>query len=187
QVDLILVALIPLLSSKGWKAGYAAAFITLKPISAIIILPWFIIQWLREQPKTVLYFVLASLCIHLAPLLIEPRILFEWISVIMNSGTDHYLGGIGVWLLDGIHPLFLLLSSLVLIALALISKRAAVSRALLALANPFAMFYHAVYLINERSSVRSILMANLGFVLAAITKSLAPLILIPTAFLMESE
>lgn len=186
QVDLILVALIPFLSLKGWRPAIAAAIITLKPISAFVILPWFLIRWLAKDRSSFGKFLFATSAVHIWPLFIRPSVIFDWIVTIFRSGTGHYYGGIGVWLLGSIPAWLLVLVSLSLAIFALLTHLPEKSRTLLALANPYAMFYHTVYLVGE-SSLSTIAMANAGIIIALILKSPIPLILVPLSFLVKDN
>lgn len=147
QVDLILAAFIPWLNEKGWKPVAAAILLSLKPITAITILPWFMIQWAIKDRPTLFKTLGIGGAIHLAPILIRPTILKEWISVILESGTGHYAGGVGIWLASTWIPTwFLILTAVFAVILALRSRNENLSRALLTLASPFAMPYHLVML-----------------------------------------
>lgn len=182
QVDLIFVALVPFLKEKEWKAPVAAAIITLKPISAIVILPWFLVRWLLYDRKTFIRFVKYAIIIQAWPLLVRPQVVIEWIGTILGTGTGHYLGGFGIWLFDSLSFPILAASSLLIICFGLITDTAHRSRIYLSLANPYAMFYHAVYLVSDVPT-STILAANLGFLLALINRSPLFLMLIPIAFL----
>lgn len=148
QVDLILAATIPWLNEKGWKPVAAAIVLSLKPITAVVILPWFMVRWAMRDRGILLRVLSIGGAVHIAPLIYRPTILKEWVDTILRSGTDHYAGGVGIWLANPWIPTWVLFLVAVLISSIALGSNENISRALLMMASPFAMPYHTVMLIG---------------------------------------
>lgn len=147
QNDFFFFALIPLLRRKDWTSVVAATLLTLKPQIAIIILPWFLVRWLRDDPRLISKFIALSLILHTAPVFFRPDIYSEWLPS-MALGMDHKAGGIGIWQLNGILPTWIIaLSALLMVVLGLLSNEK-VGRTLLLIANPVLTWYDAVFLMD---------------------------------------
>jgi hypothetical protein len=184
QVDLILASFIPWLNEKGWKSVAAAIILSLKPITAIVVLPWFMVRWARHDRRKLLRVLSIGGCVHIAPLIYRPTILREWASTILRSGTDHYAGGVGIWLASPWMPTwFLFLIAVILVLIALRSNEN-ISRCLLTLASPFAMPYHTIMLVGSAPARLVIPVSVLATALLATTIFHPFIALIPVAILL---
>lgn len=148
QMDLVFVALVPYLARKGWEAPVAAALITLKPIIAVIVLPWYAIRWFLRDRGLLGRFVVISLAVHSWPLLLRPTVWSEWIEIVFGSAPRHYFGGVGIWLLDGL-PAWLMILWTASLCIAALYNSERVARSLLLLASPFSAPYHSALLVGS--------------------------------------
>ena len=82
QLDIFYLWLALYLPSGGWKAVIAGVLITTKPQIAFIALPWFLVQWLLHDRRSLLRWGGLTLALHLAPLLYDPNIYANWATVL---------------------------------------------------------------------------------------------------------
>lgn len=97
QLDLLLLYLAAKVRDAPqteWRAPILAALVTLKPQLAIVLLPWFVIRWLRDayrgsKHSSIVIFVLATVLIHGFPILLEPRLYRIWFER-TNAGITEW-------------------------------------------------------------------------------------------------
>jgi hypothetical protein len=87
QLDIFYLWMSLFLTSGGWKAVIAGALITTKPQIAFIALPWFLVQWLLHDRRTLLRWGSLTFTLHLLPLLYDFHIYAKWIPV-LNGQVD---------------------------------------------------------------------------------------------------
>ena len=85
QLDIFYLWLALFLPSSGWKAVIAGVLITTKPQIAFIALPWFLVQWLLHDRRTLLRWAGLTLALHLLPLLYDPNIYAHWATVLQGQ------------------------------------------------------------------------------------------------------
>ena len=81
QIDFFLFSLSTFLESDKWYAPAAAAFITLKPQLAMIVLPYFLLDWLLHKRKQLVQWVLCSLAFQGFPLLLNSEHVRKLVAV----------------------------------------------------------------------------------------------------------
>jgi hypothetical protein len=167
-----------------WLPVLAGAFLTLKPQLAAVILPWFLVRWLKYERGLLLRWGGVTLALHLLPLLLAGDIYQQWWLALNGvsemkigvSGGIFVLGGAGLpmWLLAGLGG-----------ALALwgwfqdeITCRAAQLSAF-----PLTIWYDDVLLTGIGPARLMVPLSWLAFVGAAVVKSSLPLLIIPVATL----
>lgn len=64
----------------GWRGGILGALITLKPQTAIVLLPWHLVDWLKHDRKTFAKWVVCTLLLWGLPLLWRPDWLTTWLT-----------------------------------------------------------------------------------------------------------
>ncbi len=69
----------------GWRGAILGAFITMKPQSAIILLPWHLVNWLKTDRKTLGQWVICTALLWGVPLLWRPDWLSTWLG---GRGAD---------------------------------------------------------------------------------------------------
>jgi hypothetical protein len=188
QVDLLLVLALGLLDRRGWKAAIGATLFTLKPILGAVVLPWYLWRWLRGDRVTLARFLGLSLAVHLWPLLIRPTVWREWFEIIfLHGGTANYFGGVGLWVFASTVPMsLLLLGSLALGAAGVWLGNARTSRALLLLASPFSLPYHASVLTGTAPDIVLAVASLAGLIGFVASGSDTWFILMPLAALVGS-
>jgi hypothetical protein len=143
----------------GWSGAFLAAFISLKPQSAIILLPYHLWRWLRHDRATLWKFPLACLAVWGWPFLVYPTWFSDWLaglnvtsappiySAANTTGLFSILRALGVPLYPPYDAATLLpvalLGGLGLLALlwALRQNDEAMTRAAALLANPLGLIY----------------------------------------------
>jgi hypothetical protein len=79
QLDCLLLGLLGLVKEDKW-AGWAVALLTLKPQIVVLLLPWLIWHWWRENKRALRDFGIASLVIWGGSFALAPNWFSEWRS-----------------------------------------------------------------------------------------------------------
>lgn len=145
NMDLAAVWLAQWLDRKDWKSIAAALLITLKPQMAFILLPYWLVKWLRTDRVRLAWFAAISFTAHAIPILFRPTIYSEWIAAVSTYGTNpDNVAPPGLFAL-GLHPFTLALAAGI-IGLAILTGREAVARAALFFCLPAGHTYDAATL-----------------------------------------
>jgi len=149
QVDLVLWALGYRLT-RGWPSALAAAVITLKPQVALIILPWHLWRWLREDRHTLKWFVLISAVIWGFSFPLDPSWPLRWRAAVPPLGRLSRSNSPGIWSLEKLTPYAWPILTAVSIALFIwgLSQTRPVGWAATALASPSGLFYDLLILME---------------------------------------
>lgn len=145
NMDLAAVWVAQWLNRKDWKSVAAAVAITLKPQMAFILLPYWLVKWLRTDRPRLAWFAAISITAHALPLLFRPTIFAEWIAAVSTYGTNpDNVAPPGLFAL-GLNPLTLALAA-ALIGLAILTGKEAIARATLFFCLPAGHTYDAATL-----------------------------------------
>lgn len=185
QIDLALVALATFLPRKDWKSVAAAALITLKPQVALLLLPFWLIQWLVADRRRLVAFVGATALVQGWPLLVNPTLYGRWLDRIFVYGGGAARAGAspGIWSLPvGGTIIAAAAGSLVIGAIvASLRKREWLARSALVLSTPTGHAYDAVALVGSAPAWLLIPLSWLALVAAHAVGSFAPLAVISLA------
>jgi hypothetical protein len=87
QIDIFFLWLARRIPTRGWKAVLLGALLTLKPLIAFIVLPWFLLQWVIHDRKTLLQWMLVTTALQLSPPLVDLFIYQKWLASIQAQKT----------------------------------------------------------------------------------------------------
>ena len=188
QVDLVLWALGSRLHT-GWRSALAGAVITLKPQVALIVLPWTLWRWLREDRRTLGMWAALTVGLWGCLFPIDPTWPRRWRSAVPPLGPLSRGNSPGLWSLERLlpqaWPVLLVLSAAVLVW-GLFQSRP-VSWAATALANPSGMFYDLLVLMEAAPSW---LMVPLSWVVVGLSlwwRAIFPWLIIPLAVILYNR
>ena len=89
----------------GWRGAVLGALLTMKPQSAIILLPWHLVDWLKHDRKTLAKWFVSTAVLWGLPLLWRP----DWIQTwLMGRGADAnliYSASVSTGLFSILRPL----------------------------------------------------------------------------------
>ena len=108
QIDLFFMWLAVYLPKGGWKAVVAAVLLTMKPQIALVVLPWFLVRWLKTNQRLVISWLAGTLVFQLLPLILSASIFQDWLTalqsaygwkMILSSGVFSMTAfGVPIWL-----------------------------------------------------------------------------------------
>lgn len=165
--------------SSSWIPALAGAFLTLKPQLAVVILPWFLLRWLRSERGILLRWGGISLLMHVLPLLYDPGIYQKWLTALqgvseMKIGVS---GGIFAFGQIGLPTWLLAVVGIGLAAWGWFQKEA-VSRPAQLLAFPLTIWYDNVVLVGIGPAWLMVGVSWLAFGWATLVQNSLPLVLI---------
>jgi len=181
QIDIIFLWVSTLLTSKQtWKKVLAAVVLTLKPQIAFIILPWVLVRWLKQQPKTVLLWGIGCLFLHGLPLLIDRGIYSKWIEATRIYSENRMLLSPGIFGLTNFSISIWVLSIFALAIMIFgLFQNEAISRTAQILALPMGIWYENIFLVGVLSWKWLVPISWVCYILAYLLKTSSVLILIP--------
>ena len=180
QIDIFFLWLASLMPSRGWKAALIGALLTLKPQVAFIVLPWFFLQWVIHERKTLLQWLLITAALQLSPLLIDPFLFQKWMVSIQTHKDWRMLASPGVFALSNLNVSMVII---ILIALAIcilgIRHDPMTSRAAQLLALPMGLWYENVLLLGSVPWWLVVPVSWLAFYAGTLVHSNYPFVIIP--------
>ncbi len=188
QIDIIFLWVSTFLISKQtWKKVLAAVILTLKPQIAFIVLPWLLIRWIKQQPKTILFWLVGCIFLHGLPLIIDPGIYTKWLEATQAYSSDRILLSPGVFGLANFEvPIWLLIVFAIVIMVFGLFQNEKLSRNAQIIALPMGIWYENVFLVGAASWKWLVPISWICYVLAYFLKTSVILILIPiSAFVIQ--
>lgn len=115
NVDVLFVALAAFIKPNR-RGALIAAFITVKPQLAILLLPFFLLTWLRENRRLLIWWLGFTAALWGIPARLFPAMTREWLTGVTSGAFGHSLGNSpGLWSLTFIPaPIILLLCAVVM-------------------------------------------------------------------------
>jgi hypothetical protein len=188
QLDFLFLWVAGFLPKGGWKAVAAAVIITLKPQIALIILPWFLVRWLKSNPRSVAWWLAATLILQLLPLFIRPTIFRDWLTAVENAYGWKMILSSGVFSLTAFGLPFWLAAGIALpIAIWGLFQDEATSRAAQLLACPVTFWYEDVFLAGSLPAKLLVPSSLLAFLMSYILQNALPLATIPLVVLVYRQ
>ena len=196
QVDLFFLWLTSWLAAGGLRAVFAAVLLTLKPQIALVVLPWLLLRWLREDRRSLFRWIGLCIILHTLPLVFSPQIYAQWFGTVGPSASMRLSLSAGIFALAALPvPLWLLVSlSGLLITGGLLAcgilpripfpKNEDLARAFFMLASPVTLWYDGVILLDSAPAKILIPLSWAAFALSAVFASSIPLALIPLYVLL---
>jgi len=188
QIDIIFLWVSTFLTSKQtWKKVLAAVIITLKPQIAFIVLPWLFIRWMKQQPKTILYWLVGCIFLHGLPMIIDPGIYSKWMEATRVYSENRILLSPGVFGLANFGiPIWLLTVFALAVMVFGLSQNENISKNAQIIALPMGLWYENVFLVGSVSWKWLVPISWVCFILAYFLKTSAILIIIPiSAFVIQ--
>jgi hypothetical protein len=185
QLDVFFFFLAALLPLGGWPGLTAAVVLTLKPQVALVVLPWYLIRWLKRSPRLLLSWGAASLALNLLPIAFDPTIYQKWISAL--QGVSEMKTGVssGLFSLTAFgFPIWLAALIAVPIAVWGLFQEEAVCRAAQLLAFPITIWYDDVLLAGSIPARWLVPYCLVAFLAAGLIQNALPLATIPLAALL---
>jgi hypothetical protein len=171
-------------SLEPWIPALAAAFFTLKPQLAAVILPWYLVRWLLHERGLLLRWAGITGVLHALPLLYDPGIYGQWLAALtgvseMKMGVS---GGIFAFSLVGL-PFWLLAAVGLALAIWGLFQDELTSRAAQLTAFPITIWYDDILLAGVGPVLWMVALSWLAFVGAYLVENSLPLVAIPVAAL----
>lgn len=181
QIDLFFLWLAIFLIRRGWTPAMAAALITLKPQLAFILLPWFLVQWLRRDRLTLARFGGLAAILHSLPLVYDPLIYHRWIERIRILAAGRMGGAPSLMGLTAFGLPFWLVAiiSLAVLAAALLWTDERTTRIAATLANPSIMMYDLSMLTGVAPWALMVPVSWLAWPLCYLFRSFVPFLVMP--------
>ena len=170
---------------QDWGPAIMGAFLTLKPQLAAVVLPWFLIRWLRNNRPFFMRWFAITVGINLIPLLYNLNIYNLWISTILGVGQKKMEVSAGIFGLGvlGIPDWLLWISSISLYTWSLFRSEK-ISRAGQLTAFPISAWYDAVLLAGSCPAWFMVLLGWIALGLALAVRNNVPMIVIPLGALI---
>jgi len=186
QIDILFLWLSTFLNDERTsKQILAATLITLKPQLAFVLLPWWLIQWVKQSPKKVAVWFIACLGLHGLPLLFDFQIYAKWIHSLSNYTESRIVLSPGLFSFTSIGVPIWLITIVVLPILYFGFKGGyPQSKAANLLALPMGIWYDNVLLTGSISWKILIPVSWAAFILAVLLQSSIPFLLMPLAVFM---
>ena len=185
QIDILFFWLAEFLGAGGWKAVITAALITLKPQLALVILPWYLLRWLRAERGQLLRWALVCLPLHTFPLLFDPGIFGRWLAVLgeQSGWRQTFSSGLFLFTNLGVPGWIFVLPALALAVWGL-TRDEKTSRAAQLLAQPSAVWYVDVLLVGALPWQIYLPVSMAGFIAAALVHNNLPFFFIALSALL---
>jgi hypothetical protein len=166
---------------RGKWAAAMAAFITLEPQLAFILLPFHLWRWLRQDRSTLYYWLLFTALLWGIPSLIWPQFTAEWVKTIVSGDAGHGTQTApGLWSLTWSFPQLLPVLAIVSLALGIwgIRQREEIVRSVMALIVPVGFFYDTLMLMETAPALWLTIAGLIGIAGMALLANPAPSIII---------
>lgn len=186
QLDILFLWLAQGLGKKGWRAVLAAAVLTLKPQLAVFLLPLPLLNWLKNDRRSLWAWLACSAALYLLPLAFFPSLLSGWLAQMQGAAGLYTAITPGIFSLpvDGAGRWVLGLAAAGILSGALFLPPPALSSALL-LAAPLGAWYNAVVLTRRTIPARVLIPASwIAVGLAVWAHASYPFILIPLSAML---
>jgi hypothetical protein len=185
-------------TDRGWRGAALGAFLTLKPQSALILLPWHLVDWLKHDRRTLARWAACTVLLWGLPLLWRPDWITRWLgdrgsdanfiySASVANGVFTLLRPIGVPLEQPYSAeLLVWLGILGVIAAALyivgqFQPNKALAKALAMLGSPLGLYYTQLTLMGTAPWWLLIPANWIGFLLSLRLENFVPSMLTPLA------
>ena len=185
QIDILFLWLSGFLVTNGWTAVAAGVLITLKPQIALIVLPWYLLQWIFHQRPQFLRWLGGTLILHALPLIVDPTIYQKWLAVVSREPDRRLAFGSGVFALTNLNiPLALIGILAAVIVVFGLTRDAMFSKAAQQLALPSILWYENVLLIGSTPWWLLVPVSWVAFIAGTQVHSNYPFFIIPLASLL---
>ena len=135
---------------RHWRGALLGAVITLKPQTALLLLPWHLLDWLRHDRKMLLRWAGLTLLIWGLPLLWRPHWIAEWMravppyDLLSASNTPGIFSLLRLW--PALWPVLAVIAVIIGVWGQFQSKE--IARATATLSSPLGLFYSTLALLG---------------------------------------
>ena len=180
QIDIVFLWLASMMPSKGWKAVLLGALLTLKPQIAFIVLPWFLLQWVLHERKTLLQWLLVTAALQAFPLLLDPSLFQKFLAAAQTVQERRMLASPGVFALSNLNvPLIIMILMALGICILGLRRDPMTSRAAQLLAIPMGLWYENILLLGSVPWWLVVPISWLAFYVGTLVHSNYPFVIIP--------
>jgi hypothetical protein len=180
QIDFFLFWLSSFLEEDKWYVSVVAALITLKPQIALIVLPAFLLDWIRHKRKTLIKWLLFCLIIHGFPLILDAGLYYRWWMAMSSRANLYQTASPGFFSLTevGVSLAVIIPISIAFVIFGLVLGKAESIQANL-LALPFGTWYNSTFLLGTAPWQLIVPTSWIALLLAYLAKGVYPFALIP--------
>jgi hypothetical protein len=171
----------------GWRGAILVALITLKPQTAIVLLPWYGVHWLREDRGMLVRSGIATAALWGIPMLWRPRWILDWYAALSPAGFLTSAGNTpGLWSVAKIAPDLWPLILLVAVPLMAwgVCQTNAIARACALLAFPAGLFYSTFALLGTAPARILVPLSLLAVALTIVSSTFVPFLMLPLAVIV---
>lgn len=172
--------------SRNLLGALLAAIITLKPQNALILLPWHLYDWLRNDRRLLIYWFGFTVLIWGSPLLWYQNWLLDWLQAVPSNGLSSAMNAPGIFSLLSLKkswwPILAVMALIIFIWGQMQSKQVARSCALLA--SPGGLFYTTLTLLGCAPALLLVPISILAVVLTLLTRTFIPFLMLPLAVIL---
>jgi hypothetical protein len=180
QIDIVFLWLASMMPSKGLKAVLLGALLTLKPQIAFIVLPWYLLQWVLHERKTLVQWLLGTAALQAFPLLLDPSLFQKWLAAAQSVQERRMLASPGVFALSNLGvPLIIMILMALAICILGLRRDSMTSRAAQLLAIPMGLWYENVLLLGSVPWWLVVPVSWLAFYVGTLVHSNYPFVIIP--------
>ncbi len=185
QLDLFLWLLARSLT-RGVPSALAASVITLKPQVAFVVLPHSLVKWLREDRRTLAWFLGFTGLLWGGPTLLAPGWIRAWRAAVPPLNAHSRSNAPGLWSLERLFPNITAVVLVLAVALFLwgLFQKREVAWAAAMLANPSGLFYTTILMMDAAPPWLLVPLSWLAVVLSLLGKHFVPWMLLPLAVLL---
>jgi hypothetical protein len=182
QIDFLLFWMSSFLEEDHWHIPLVAALITLKPQIALMVLPVFLLDWLRHKRKLLLIWMAICVVLHGFPIILDAGLYQRWWMAISRQANSYQTASPGLFSLTGVGiPLLVIIPiAIALFVFGLASGKVESIHANL-LALPFGTWYNSTFLMGIAPWQLMVPISWVAFILAYLVKGVYPFALIPVS------
>lgn len=165
----------------GWRGPILAALITLKPQTALVLLPFHLWHWLKTDWRTLARFAALTAALWTIPALLMSGWLAGWLANMSHAGQTNMANSPGIWSLTALGGQWLPLCAVIALALAAfgLSKHEAITRTCLSIASPTGMHYSQYELVGTCPAWLFVALSWSGQLLSQAAQNFVPLMIVP--------
>jgi len=168
---------------RHWRGAILGALITLKPQVAVVLLPWHLLDWLRNDRSTLGRWVVLTTLLWTTPLVWHPSWLAEWLRASPDLSLHAASNSPGLFSLLNAWPRLAI--PLAIVAAALFAwgqfQGKETARASALLGSPIGLFYQTMAVLGCAPAPLLVPISLLAVVLSVASRTFIPFALLPLA------
>ena len=166
---------------RHWRGAIIGAFMTLKPQTALVLLSWHILDWLRHDRPTFMRWLCLTALIWSLPMLLRPDWISDWLEMSSGGIQQAAINSPGLFSLLRLMPDLWLLIVIIAIPLYIWGQFQSipVARATALLASPLGLFYETMTLMGMAPAWLLVPLSLVATGFAFITHTFMPFLALP--------